>query len=174
MKCYGTGTCRLKQKLKVNMAVPHLAFSVITSSSKHEHAHRKRMCVRISAVRLSLRSNEHFPSTKPWFSPPLFSQDKHFQLVSQTLQMRFNGCHRLCLSLCFSPSLFPSFFFSQWLFLVSWDRGAMETRPRLAHWDRKKPNYSSEKLLLHFNSTIDTIQQSYVQLDWFGRLKLHD
>lgn len=32
---------------------------------------------------------------------PPTRQDKHFQLVSQTLQMRFNGSYILCLSLVF-------------------------------------------------------------------------
>lgn len=102
---------------------------------------------------------------------PLLSQDKHFQLVSQTLQMRFNGCHRLCLSLVFSLFFPPSllfFFLLTVTGLVSWDRVARETRPQTGPLRQRSPKHrtaqlSSEKLLLCFPGSLAAAQQACLQ-----------
>lgn len=126
-----------------------------------------------TAVQLSLRSGEHFPFyTARSLTPPLLlSQDKHFQLVSQTLQMRFNGCHRLGLSLVFSLFFPLSLFFFLLLTvtsLVSWDRVARETRPQTGPLRPRSPKHrtaqlSSEKLLLCFPGSLAIAQQAYLQ-----------
>lgn len=164
------------------MAERNLSLSFITSACEHtstQTAHRRGKCVcgmRIcdAAVQLSLRSEEHVPfytaqSLTP--PPPLLSQDKHFQLVSQTLQMRFNGCHRLCLSLVFSLFFPPSllfFFLLTVTGLVSWDRVARETRPQTGPLRQRSPKHrtaqpSSEKLLLCFPGSLAAAQQACLQ-----------
>lgn len=161
------------------MAEPNLSLSFITSACEHTSTQTARrrgkcvcgMCICDAAVQLSLRSEEHVPFyTAQSLTPPLLSQDKHFQLVSQTLQMRFNGCHRLCLSLVFSL-FFPLsllFFPLTVTSLVSWDRVARETRPQTGPLRQRSPKHrtaqlSSEKLLLCFPGSLAAAQQAYLQ-----------
>lgn len=161
------------------MTRPNPVLSFITSSCKHTYtqaSHRTTVWVCVLVTQLS-SSPCGLTSTSFWRIPeshPPRSQDKHFQLVSQTLQMRFNGCHRLSLSLVFllplSAVLPLVFLFFSQCWALSHETGKQEKLGhRSARWDRKSPKYSpaqlsSGKLLLHLNCTYNIL--AYNEQAW--------
>lgn len=149
----------------VGLGLGYLALSFIASSSNHTFTQishgrtRPWECVFDARLRFSCPAFPNGPmSISSWQTPPPsarppFQHYQHFQLVSQSLQVRFNGCHKFLFSRYVSVSLLTV------TSLVSGDRVTGETRPQTGPVREKRPKcspnmLSPKKLLLHFNYTV--------------------
>lgn len=158
-----------KQKLKVNIAVPNLTFSFITSSCKRTLVTRGQcVCVCLCAcLRLAGPASPTvgralaFDKAPGFTLPPSFlplhriSISSWFHKHYKWHSMGATDCASLSFSL--SPAPLPLFLcFLLTLTLVSWDRVARETRPHGHGETERVQNIAllcSDKGLLHFNCT---------------------
>lgn len=111
-----------------------------------------------SAVQPSLRSDEHFPSTKaPSLTPPphKISISSWFHKHYKWDSMGATDCVVLMFSL--PPSLFPSFFLLTVTSLVSRDRVTRETRPQAGPLRQKSPKHSTAQLSSALSSSCYTL-----------------